>query len=41
MHASAVYIDLRSDSAVLPALTSATTAVALSIGPQNIPGADC
>lgn len=41
MHAYALYVDLRSDSAVLPVLTSAATAANRSIGAQDIPGAQC
>jgi len=41
MHAYALYVDLRSGSAALPALTLAATAANRSIGAWNIPGTQC
>ena len=41
MHAYALYVDLRSDSSALPALTLAATAANRSIGAHYIPGAQC
>jgi hypothetical protein len=41
MHAAALYVDLRSDSAALPALTLAATAANRSIGAWNVPGTQC